>query len=142
MPTTNLANAIEFGFQSLEDAFPTVDHGHEPCLSNYLVQIRRAKTTTKGGLYLPEEARKSEAANTTVGKVVAIGPICFKDASSGKPWFEGPSFKLGEYLRIPRYGGFRFSVKWKDEEIDFVLFDHLQQLAKLSNDPRTITSYL
>jgi co-chaperonin GroES (HSP10) len=142
MPSTNLANAIEFGFQSLEDAFPSIETGHEPLASNYLVQVRRAKSTTKGGLFIPEEARKSEAANTTVGKVVAIGPICFKDPRTGQEWFEGPSFKVGDYLRIPRYGGFRFSVKWKDEEIDFVLFDHLQQLAKLSADPRTITAYL
>lgn len=141
MPSTNLANAVTFAYQSIDDAFPKIDHGHEPCLSNYLVQVRRAKTKTKGGLYIPEDSRKSEAANTTVGMVVALGPICFKDAKSGKAWVEGPSFKEGDFLRIPRYGGFRFSIQHEGEEVDFVLFDHLQQLAKIK-DPLSVISYL
>lgn len=141
MPSTNLANALQFDYKSIEEAFPKVSHGHTPCMSNYLVQVRRAKTTTAGGIFVPEESRKSEAANTTVAKVVALGPLCFKNARDLKPWPEGPSFDVGDYLRIPRYGGFRFSVKHAGEEIDFVLFDHLQQLAKLE-DPMTVISYL
>lgn len=141
MPSTNLANAVTFAYQSIDDAFPDIDHGHDPCLSNYLVQVRRAKTKTAGGLYIPEDSRKAEAANTTVGKVVALGPICFKDPKSGKVWVEGPSFEVGEFLRIPRYGGFRFSVPYEGEEVDFVIFDHLQQLAKIK-DPLKIIAYL
>lgn len=140
--TTNLASAIEIDYASLEDAFPPVEHGRKPLLSNYLVQIRRAKKMSKGGIALPEEVQRSEAANTTVGKVVALGPICFKDARTLQGWPEGPSFGVGDYLQIPRYGGSRFSVKWKNEEIDFVLFDHLQQLALLTVDPRKVTTYL
>lgn len=148
MSSTNLANAIQFDFQTLEEAFPSVAHNRDPLLSNYLVQVRRAKSKTKGGLYIPEEARKAEASNCTVGKVVAIGPLCFKDPKTLEAWPEGASFKIGDYLQIPRFGGFRFAVKYRStedktmEEIDFVLFDHLQQLAKITGDPRDIVSYL
>lgn len=139
---TNLAGGIIGSFETIEEAFPEVEHGRVPCLSNYLVQVMRAKNKTKGGILLTEDIRRSEASNTTVAKVVAIGPIAFKDPKTLNPWPEGPSFSVGEFLQIPRYGGSRFSVPWKDEEIDFVLFDHLQQLAKIPGDPRKITTYL
>lgn len=139
---TNLAGAIENDFESIEDAFPEVRHDRAPLLSNYLVQVRRAKNKTKGGIYLPEDVRKSEASNTTIAKVVALGPLCFMSPQTLEPWPEGPSFKIGDFLQIPRYGGSRFSVPWKDEEVDFVLFDHLQQLARITGDPRKITTYL
>lgn len=142
MPSTNLAPAIHLEYDSIEDAFPEVNHGRQPCLSNYLVQVRRAKKRTKGGILIADETRRSEAANTIVGKVVALGPLCFKDAKTLTPWPEGPSFAVGDFLQIPRYGGSRFSVKYQDEEIDFVLFDHLQQLALLTVSPLEITSYL
>lgn len=139
---TNLAGVIESNYDSMEDAFPKIDHQRGPLLSNYLVQVRRAKNTSKGGIALPDDVRRSEASNTTVARVVALGPLCFKDPKTLSPWPEGPSFEIGDYLQIPRYGGSRFSVPWKDEEIDFVLFDHLQQLAKITGDPRKITTYL
>jgi co-chaperonin GroES (HSP10) len=139
---TNLAGVITSNFESIEEAFPDVKHDREPLLSNYLVQVRRAKNTTKGGIVLPEDVRKSEASNTTIAKVVGLGPLCFKNPHTLEPWPEGPSFKVGDFLQIPRYGGSRFSVPWKDEEVDFVLFDHLQQLARITGDPRKITTYL
>lgn len=141
MPSTNLASAVRFAYQSMEEAFPVIDHGREAALSNYIVQVRRAKTVTKGGIVLADETRRSEAGNCTIGKVVGLGPLCFKDVKTLKPWPEGVSFELGDFLQIPRYGGFRFSVKHEDEEVDFVIFDHLQQLAKIK-DPLTVTTYL
>ena len=139
---TNLAGVIENAFDSIEDAFPNVRHDRAPLLSNYLVQVRRAKKTSKGGIILTDDVRRSEASNTTVAKVVALGPLCFKNPKTLEEWPEGPSFNIGDFLQIPRYGGSRFSVPWQDEEIDFVLFDHLQQLARITGDPRKITTYL
>lgn len=141
MPTTNLASAVKFKYRTMEEAFPEIDHGREALLSNYIVQVRSAKTTTEGGIIIPDDSRRSEAANTTVAKVVDLGPLCFKDPKTMKSWPEGPSFKIGDFLQIPRHGGSRFSIKRDGEEIDFVIFDHLQQLAKIK-DPLTVTSYL
>lgn len=147
MPSTNTAAAVSFGYQSIEDAFPVLDCFREPLLSNYIVQVRRAVRRTKGGILIDEGSRKIEAANSTVGKVVAIGPLCFKDRDA-KEWPEGPSFAIGDFLQIPRFGGLRFSVKYHDEaaketeEVDFVIFDHLQQVARITCDPREITSYV
>jgi len=98
---------------------------------------------SRGGIHIVKEAQEADTMNCTVGKVVAISPMCFK-SPDGTPWPEGPSFEVGDYLQIPKFGGFRFSVKIRDEDVDFVVFDHLQQIAKIP-DVRlalAMTSYL
>lgn len=138
---TNLATALSMEHLAMEEAFPEVDHGRSPLLQNYIVQKRRSVTKTATGIHLVEETRQSENDNCTIGKVVAIADMCFR-YKDGTAWEEGPSFKVGDYLQIPRFGGFRFSVRWKGEEIEFVIFDHLQQIARIDGDPRKITTYL
>jgi len=145
MPSgVNLAEAIDFGYKSVEQAFPDVRHGRVPLLSNYIVQVRRAMNKSKGGILLTQTAKESEVQLCTIGRVVAIAPQCFHYAD-GRPWPEGPSFEVGDFLQIPRFGGFRFSVKLdEEEEIVFVVFDHLQQVAKVPRweDALAVTSYL
>ena len=127
---------------TLDEAFPKVAFNRDPGKStNYVVQLRSAKRVSAGGIVLAEMAREAEADNTTIGKVVAIGSGCFKH-SDGRQWPEGPWFELGEYLQVPRYGGFKFQVKHGDEYVTFVMFDHLQFLAKVAGDPRAIVDYV
>ena len=59
-----LETPMSFNFASLDEAFPAVDCGHEPLGSRVIVQVRKAKSQTAGGIYIPEEARKTEASNT------------------------------------------------------------------------------
>lgn len=143
MSGVNLAPALDHTHRREEEAFPPVDHGRVPLLTNYIVQVRTALKRTKGGLYVPDEAQEADTQNCTVGKVVAISPMCFHD-SKGNPWPEGPSFQVGDYLQIPKFGGFRYSVRLKDQEVVFVVFDHLQQIAKIPNVTLALamTSYL
>ena len=127
---------------TLDEAFPLVDFARDPGKStNYIVQLRMAKTKTAGGILLAEPVRESEQGNTTIGKVVAIGSGCFKHAD-GKPWPEGQWFELGNYLQVPIYGGMRFRVKHLDEYVHFVMFDHLQFLAKIKGDPMRVIDYV
>ena len=155
----NMAAGVRYEFQSLEEAFPGPEDGCDPDTDPMphlvLLQIRRAKNMSSGGIALPDEVQQAEAANTQVAKVIAIGHNCFKHPDSGKPWAEGPWFKVGDYLRIPRYNGFRFSVKWKVpkkwdtrrdginsvEDIGFVMFEPVHLTGKLRGDPRSVTSY-
>lgn len=128
-PSQNFAPSVALFEQTLEEAFPDVDSLHRPFGSKVIVQIRTAKETTKGGIIIPDEARTTIAANTQVGKVVAIGPMAFKNPRTGEPWAEGPWFKVGDYVRCPKYGGDRFEIpnpKSKGEVVMFVVFDHLQ----------------
>ena len=164
------SNAVEFAYDSIEDAFPTVEPGRKPFGNNVLVQVRQPKTRSKGGILLSQDARSTEHYNTRVAKVVALGPICFsgthtfKDAdgepvSYNVPWAEGPWFVIGDYVEIPQYGGSRFVVPFKvereefdpgpgrmvkktvTEEVTFAFFKAKDVIALITANPLSIKSY-
>lgn len=125
----------EYQYDSLEQAFPAADPGLTPFHSDVLVQIRTPRTRTKGGLYLPEESRETDLWNMQVAKVIDFGPVAFRNRETLEPWPEGPWCKIGDYVRVPKYGGDRWWVEVAHAEearvdnIDtkalFVLFDDL-----------------
>lgn len=137
-----LDNPISMAYDSTEDAFPTVDPGIIPFGSRVMVQVRRAKSQTKGGIYIPEEARKTEASNTQVAKVAAIGPLAYKNRNNMESWPEGSWCNVGDFVRTPKYGGDRWTVKHNDEEIEFVIFNDLDIIGKVTADPTTIRAFI
>lgn len=137
-----LEQPIEMGYDSLEDAFPVVDCGIEPMGSRVIVQIRRAKAKTKSGLYIPEEARKTEASNTQVAKVVAVGVLAYRNRNTMEMWPEGAWCAIGDFVRSPKYGGDRWTVVHEGEEIEFVMFDDLNILGRVTGDPMKIRAFI
>lgn len=131
-------------------AFPDVDSGFEPLGSRIIVQLRSPKES--GGLiHLPEEVQETELWNTQIAKVRAIGPVAFKNRSSLEIWPEGEWFKIGDYVRIPKWN----QDKWK-VEIDgtnalggktkktvlFMLINDLDILAKKTGNPLEVKAYI
>lgn len=137
-----LEHPIEMDYESLDDAFPAADCGIQPLGSRVIVQIRKAKQKTKGGLYIPEEARKTEASNTQVSKVVAIGTLAYRNRNTMEQWPEGAWCEVGDFVRSPKYGGDRWTVTWGDEEIEFVMFNDLDILGKVTGDPTKIRAFI
>ncbi len=137
-----LDNPISMAYDSIDDAFPDVDAGIIPFGSRVMVQIRRAKDKTKGGIYIPEEARKTEASNTQVAKVAAIGPLAYKNRNTMDMWPEGSWCQVGDFVRTPKYGGDRWTVKHNEEEIEFVIFNDLDIIGKVTADPTTIRAFI
>lgn len=138
-----LETPIEMKYDSLEDAFPEVDYGITPLGSRVVVQIRRAKKKTASGLFIPEEARKTEAANTQVSLVRAIGPLAFKNRNTMETWPEGAWCQVGDFVRTPKYGGDRWTVKYQDdEEIEFVIFNDLDMIGKITADPTKVRAFI
>lgn len=136
-------NKVEFEYEGEEDAFPKVDPGVKPFGSRVLLQIRRAKTKTKGGIILAGETRDTEMWNTQVAKVIAMGPLAFHNRNTMEPWPEGAWVNLGDYVRAPKYGGDRWSVHIADgEEILFVIFNDLDLLGKITGDPLAMKAFL
>lgn len=136
-------NKVEFAFDDEADAFPTIEPGVVPFGSRVLCQIRRAKTRTKGGIILAEETRDTEMWNTQVAKIRALGPLAFHNRSTGEPWPEGKWVEVGDYVRAPKYGGDRWSVRDANgEEVIFVLFNDLDLLGKISGDPLAMKAFL
>ena len=137
-----LDTPISLSYDSVDDAFPAVEPGIIPFGSRIMVQIRRAKDKTRSGIYLPEEARKTEASNTQVAKVVALGPLAFKNRSTMTEWPEGAWCQVGDFVRTPKYGGDRWTAKHEDEEIEFVIFNDLDIIGKVTIDPTTIRAFI
>ncbi len=157
------SNSIDFGWNSIDEAFPDVDPGQSPLGASALFQIRHPKLRTRGGILLSTEDRATEYYNTQVAKVIALGPACFKaiDRETNKlvDWPEGQWFTVGNFVRLPKYGGDRFDVEWsyEDYEIDdrtgkrekvtrkdkvvFAIFKVKDVIAKVTADPLSLRSF-
>ena len=136
-------NKVQFAYDDLDDAFPKVDPGIKPFGSRVLVQVRRAKRKTKGGIILADEARDTEQWNTQVARVVAMGPLAFKKRDTLEPWPEGNWVEIGSFVRAPKYGGDRWGVTYEDgEEIIFVLVNDLDLLGLVTGAPLAMKAFL
>lgn len=135
-------NKVEFSYEDEAEAFPPLDPGMRPFGSRVLLQIRAAKRKTKGGIILADETRDTEMWNTQVAKVRAIGPLAFKNRNTMDPWPEGSWVKEGSYVRAPKYGGDRWSVKTEDGEVIFVIFNDLDLVGEITGDPLAMKSFI
>lgn len=138
-----LANKISFGYDNVDEAFPACDPGVAPFGSRILVQIRTPKQKTAGGVILISDTRETEIYNTQVAKVLAIGSLAFKNRNTMEPWPEGSWCHIGEFVRVPRYGGDRWTVKTPDGgEALVVIFNDLDLVGKITGDPLAIKAFL
>lgn len=126
-----------YSFASLDDAFPAADASCRPFGSDVLVQLRTPRTKSKGGIIIPDEARETDQWNTQVAKVIALGPVCFCNRETLVPWPEGPWAKVGDYVRVPKYGGDRWWVdtdSGPDRKALFVLFNDMDLKGQVPED--------
>lgn len=100
--------------RSEQECFPVIDCGVEVVGDRVLVQLRREKTTSKGGIILVDETKQTLRFNETVAKVIQIGPLAYKNLDDLTPWVEGPWCKEGDLVRTIKYGGDRFVVNPED----------------------------
>ena len=111
--------------------------------SRVLLQIRRAKSKTKGGIFLPDDVRDTEMWNTQVAKVVSIGDLAFKNRNTQQPWPEGSWCEPGDFVRVPKYGGDKWTVKIDDDqEIIFVILNDLDLIGKVTGDPLAMKAFV
>jgi co-chaperonin GroES (HSP10) len=126
-------------------AFPEVDSGIQPLGSRVLVQLRRVKKTTASGIILANESREHEKYNTQIAKVICLGPLAFKKRDTMEPWPEGIWANVGDFVRVPKYGGDRFEVQIPDEPEEpalFMLINDHELIAKINGDPMKYWEYL
>jgi len=102
------------------ECFPIIDPGLEVAGDRVLVQLRREKTTSKGGIILVDETKQTLRFNETVAKVIQIGSLAYKSPDNLAPWPEGPWCKEGDLVRTIKYGGDRFVVDVGDESAPVV----------------------
>lgn len=138
----HVMNKVEFGYESIDEAFPACDPGVKPLGSRVMVQIRTPKTKSRGGIILTEEVRETEIYNTQVGKVLEVGPVAFHDRRTLQPWPEGQWAKPGDFVRIPRFGGDKWQVKAANGEDAIVAIFNDLDIVALVDDPLAVKAFL
>src|SRR2546423_15007991 len=93
------------GSQTMEEAFPAADPLIMPLGNQVLVQMRRPKNMTAGGIALVDESKDFDESMIRVAKVIAVGPIAYKNRNSMQPWPEGAWVKVGDFVRVPTSAG-------------------------------------
>ena len=96
------------------ECFPDTDPGIDVAGDRVLVQLRREKTMSKGGIILVDETKATLRFNETVAKVKQVGPLAYKSPDTLEPWPEGPWCSAGDLVRTIKYGGDRFVVNPED----------------------------
>jgi co-chaperonin GroES (HSP10) len=132
---------------TLDDAFPAIDPGAVPCGARILVQWRMTKeTVTESGIILAEETKETEKWNNQVAKIVAIGPLAFKKRDSMEPWPEGSWVTVGDFVRMPKWGGDRWEVPFmvgdKERTALFSVFNDHEIIAKITSDPLNVKAFI
>lgn len=132
--------------QELAWAFPNVNAGMEPLGGRLIVQLRRIKKKA-GMIIIVDETKENEKWNNMIGKVVALGPLAYKNRDTMQSWPEGSWAQVGDFVRVPRWGGDRWEIKdpANDASEDPVLFmtinDH-EVIAKVTSNPLSFKAYV
>ena len=140
-----MSNDIE---QTLAEAFPVIDPLMAPYGARILVQLRAVKEkVSSAGIFIPQETNETEKWNTQVGKIISIGPLAFKKRESMEPWPEGAWAQVGDFVRVPKWGGDRWEIDFKDEQgaegkCLFTFFNDHELIGKVTGDPRDIKAFI
>ena len=128
---------------ALAEAFPVAEPGIQPFGSRVLVQIRSPKQKTASGIIIDRGSKDTERWNTQVGKILAVGPLAFKNRNTMESWPEGSWCKAGDYVRVAKYGGDRWEVPLADgESALYVIFNDLDIIGQVVGDPLLIRAFI
>jgi co-chaperonin GroES (HSP10) len=141
-------STVAFNEAEINWSFPIVDPEASPLGARILVQLRRTKKkTTEGGIILVEETKETEKWQNMVAKVIMIGPLAFKNRDTMASWPEGSWCQVGDYVRVPKWGGDRWEIPVPNEDeleekaLFMILNDH-EVIAKVTGDPLKMRAYL
>jgi co-chaperonin GroES (HSP10) len=143
-PTAEVLGNRAWDYGSLEEAFPDVSPGLKPFGDKVLVQIKTPLARTKSGFILPHETIETEQWNTQVAKVIALGPVAFKNRDTLQPFPEGEWVKPGMFVRCPLYGGDRWIVPVPNtsDTALFAIFRDMDLVGEIEGDPLAMVAYL
>ena len=145
----DLMNRVTFSYDDIDQAFPPCDPGVEPFGSRVLVQVRTPMRKTAGGIMLVRggDTEETEYWSVQVAKVLAVGPLAFKNRTTREPWPEGAWCEPGDFVRTPKFGGDRWTVKVKigtedETEALIVIYNDLDLIGDVTGDPTKIKAFI
>ena len=105
-PLMTLANSLMVAIENEDKPDPEV----LPHLPGYHILVRpvSVKSKTKGGLLLPDSVKDDVAYLTTVGKVLSIGDLAYKDKDK---FPNGKWCDVGDYVCYARHAGQKLYYK-------------------------------
>ena len=101
-----------------------------------LVEKPKAKEKTAGGIYLADISKEAEDYLSITAKVVSVGPMCWYDKETGKPWIGGAWAQPGDWVLIPKFTSFRMEINDKE----YRLLNDDEIIATI-DDPKGIKVY-
>lgn len=120
IPGPRQAGNQGYEHESLEAAFPPgIEPGFRPLGDMVLVMLRVPVAKSTSGFIIDDELRKTERDNTQVGKVVAMGPLAFRNRTTREPWPEGAWCAVGDYVKVPKYQGDYTVIHYKRPDSEF-----------------------
>lgn len=130
--------------KSIDELFPPIDPEFTPFGHRVVVQIRRVVNKTSSGIILSTGAKEEEAYNGTVAKLISVGPLAFKKRTTGEEWPEGTWAKPGDYVKVPRWGGDRWSINLNDglEPVMLAVLSDADLIGAYTGDIMRVRSHL
>jgi co-chaperonin GroES (HSP10) len=130
----------------LDWAFPNVASGMEPFGGRIIVQLRRIKKKSER-IVLVQETKENEKWNNMIGKVIAVGPLAYKNRDTMQSWPEGSWAQAGDYVRVPKWGGDRWEIKVPsgnddDDPVLFMTLNDHELIAKVVANPLSFKAYV
>ena len=120
--------------RSEAECFPLLDPGIEVAGDRVLVQLRREKTTSKGGIILVDETKQTLRFNETVAKVIQIGPLAYRSPDTLEPWPEGPWCKVGDFITFGKYSGLIYKGEETKDGKEYRVINDLDVVATHEKD--------
>lgn len=145
LPTINpYSQGLDATGHTIEDLFPDFDPKFVPFGHRVLLQLRRVFAKTKSGIVLVQETKDNEAYNIQVARIMRVGPLAFKRRDNGEEWPEGVWGKPGDFVKIMRYEGDRWSFDLPDggEPVQLVLANDANLLGRYTGNPLDERAYI
>lgn len=135
---------LDVSDRDIAEMFPAIDPEFKPFGHRVIVQIRRVVSKTSSGIILSSGTRDAEAYNGQLGVLVAVGPLAFKNRGTGEPWPEGVWAKTGDYVKVPRWGGDRWTIDLHDglDPVMLAVMSDGDLIGSYTGDVRKVRSHL
>lgn len=130
---------------TVDEVFPKIDPQFRPFGAKILVQVRRVMRMSRGGIALVSESTTTEAWNMQVGKIIAMGPVAFKNRRDNSDWPEGKWAEVGDFVRFPRHLGDRLHVEMDDDKGDpvvILIMDDHSLLGAYTGNPMRVRTFI
>lgn len=135
---------LDVSDKSIEEMFPQIDPEFTPFGHRVVVQIRRVVNKTSSGIILSTATKESEAYNGQIAKLISVGPLAFKKRTTGEEWPEGTWAKPGDFVKVPRWGGDRWTVDLGDglEPVMLAILSDADLIGAYTGDVTKVRSHL